>query len=1614
MTEQTTTFLTHDSDAARADEFARALLEAGYRPWEPGDAPGVVVAGAEDALVREARARWPHALVVAAGPASVDTAAALLEAGAGDVAFDARDLALRVRIALARTGCCREGHGREAESLDLLAELAGDPGSCGAAPLLRSILDHVSTGILAVSASGTVAFANRRVAEIAGVPANRMVDEANARLVLGMAPMPLRALALRGLSGESVAAEEAAWRRPGGDDIAVRCSVMPIIEHGRVHGVVITGDDITGQVAEQKEKELLAAIVASFDDAIITRDLAGRVVSWNRGAERMYGYSAAEVIGGTLPPDFLDANDGGTPMDYAGGLGNFPGRRRSLQRRRKDGSVLDVEVHVFPVTNAAGEVVNFAGVSHDITERQLAEREIARLAAIVESSHDAIVSVTPAGIIDSWNRGAERMFGYARDEVVGQPLEFVAPGWEPLAHALPHLDDPNGWPSIDGLEVECRTRDGRVIEVSMSLFPVRDAAGKVVSIASIGRDVTEQKRAQAALRRREQEFKALAAHSPDIILRFDRRGRCVYANPAAAALASRDGAWFAGRAAEDLGLRTEPDLRPAIEAAAGGGSERSSDVRIDLPGGERWFDVRFVPETDEGGTPESVLLIGRDITGRRRAEQALRESEEMLAMTYGSTPVGIAVLDSEGCFLRLNRAAASIAGWEPGELAGQPFAPLLAPEDRERMRSEYLEMLAQEEPPPPVSETWRLLHRDGGERLVAATWARFDGPGGARYSVITASDITEQRRAEDALRRAESLLHEAVTSGPVILFTFDAEGIVTMAEGGAHPEDQIDPSETVGGSVFDLYAGTDGGVEAVRRVLRGERAGFEWHVRNRWYDFHLAPMHDRDGTVTGALGVATDVTERHVAEEARRRADSYYRAVVEGTSDALYVAERGADGRFRTVVVNAAYEQMLQRPATRVLGKTALEGLGDRRTAARVEARWEQAARTGEPVHWELTTPGGGFAVGQVTPLFEPDGQCRLVVGSLRDITALRGAEQARAVAEGRLQAVIDSAPLVVLAVDASRRITVWDGAALARLGLLPGELVGSGTDAFAEYGELPAALDRALGGEACHVSLLVRDARLEVDLAPVRDRNGGVAGVVGVGIDVTDRHLAERARERAEERLRTVAENAPIVLWAIDRNGTYTLCEGSVLASLGVTTSEVVGRSVFELYANNDAVTGQVRAGLAGEAGTMVTQLSERMWLETTVAPLYDAAGEVEGLIGVSVDVTKRLMAERGMLQAQKLESLGVLAGGIAHDFNNLLVGILGNAGLALAELPETSPARPTIEAIATAGQRAAELARQMLAYSGRGRFVVQRVDINGVVSEMLHLLRASVGKSIELQCDLAAALPYVEADATQLRQVIMNLVVNGSDAIGAEPGTVRVTTGVRAVTQDALTEAHLSPELPPGDYVAIEVTDSGSGMDEETLSRIFDPFFTTKFTGRGLGLAAVLGIVRGHRGAISVRSEPGAGSVFTLFLPVAAEANTADASAPSVSGAWHGEGCVLVVDDEETVRMVTARAVETFGFRALQAHDGLAGLEMFKQHANEVACVLLDMTMPRMNGEEAFHAIREVDPNAVIVLMSGFNEQEATSRFMGETLNGFIQKPYELATLREMLREVTARRAA
>ena len=374
---------------------------------------------------------------------------------------------------------------------------------------------------------------------------------------------------------------------------------------------------------------------------------------------------------------------------------------------------------------------------------------------------------------------------------------------------------------------------------------------------------------------------------------------------------------------------------------------------------------------------------------------------------------------------------------------------------------------------------------------------------------------------------------------------------------------------------------------------------------------------------------------------------------------------------------------------------------------------------------------------------------------------------------------------------------------------------------------------------------------------------------------------------------------------------------------------------------------------------------------------------------------------SEAHAYHVQKLESIGVLAGGIAHDFNNLLHVVLGNADLARLHVAAESPAREHLDEVVRATQRAAELTQQLLAYSGRGAVESRQLDLSLEVREMGTLLRTAISKQATLAWDLAPDLPAVTADPTQVRQIVMNLITNASDALGEEPGTITLRTG-------ACEEANTAEGGATS--VFLEVTDTGCGMDSGTLQRIFDPFFSTKFTGRGLGLAAVMGIVQSHEGHVRIRTAPGEGTTFRVVLP--AVAGAADPAPRRASGAgWRGRGVVLVVEDEEGVREVVGRMLERIGFHVLQAADGVEAIHLFDEHEGTVAAVLLDLSMPRMGGQETLHRLRKRSADLPIVLMSGYTEQEMAAKILDRAGGavGFLQKPFLPDDLSSVLRHVS-----
>jgi len=399
---------------------------------------------------------------------------------------------------------------------------------------------------------------------------------------------------------------------------------------------------------------------------------------------------------------------------------------------------------------------------------------------------------------------------------------------------------------------------------------------------------------------------------------------------------------------------------------------------------------------------------------------------------------------------------------------------------------------------------------------------------------------------------------------------------------------------------------------------------------------------------------------------------------------------------------------------------------------------------------------------------------------------------------------------------------------------------------------------------------------------------------------------------------------------------------------------------------------------------------------------PMFDDEGEVIGCVVTFWDISELRKAEKQRTQiekqiqhTQRLESMGVLAGGIAHDFNNILSAILGNAALASRKvISDPLDAREKLEKVVQSCDRAAVLCRQMLAYSGKGKFVIHHINLSAMVEEITHLLEVSLDKGVFIKYALTDTLPMVEADEAQMQQLIMNLVTNANEAIGGHSGVISITTGVMHADAEYLMDCY-GDNPASGRYVYVEVSDTGCGMDTATQQKIFDPFFTTKFTGRGLGMSAVLGIVRGHDGALKLYSEQGKGTTFKFLLPASDGLADADEQAQEAEDRWQGHGLVLVVDDEETVREIAMMMLEDMGFSTLGVTNGVEALAVYREHRQEIAVVLMDLTMPKMGGEECFRELRRINPDIKVVLSSGYNEQDAVQTFTGKKLAGFIQKP-------------------
>ncbi len=824
--------------------------------------------------------------------------------------------------------------------------------------------------------------------------------------------------------------------------------------------------------------------------------------------------------------------------------------------------------------------------------------------------------------------------------------------------------------------------------------------------------------------------------------------------------------------------------------------------------------------------------------------------------------------------------------------------------------------------------------------------------------------------------------------------------------------------------------------ELCAAIKSGESAGLTW--RREVLDLHgqrtrLATLLGDAilfillliaGAMLAAAGLRSDrlIGELRLSERRTAEVRDLWQTTLSSIGDAVMVT----DAQGRVTFINPVAQQLTQYTQEQAAGQPVSEifRIVDESTRSTVESPVTRVIREGTITGLAnrtvlLARDGREIPIDDSgAPIRDQQGSVIGVVLVFRDITARRKAEEASL----RLASIVESSGDAIASQRLDGVLLSWNAAAARMFGYSEAEMVGHKLSVLApdNSDDPDRVLERLRAGEpgVHYEAVRHRKDGSPIEIAavasPIRGSAGNLIGVSRVCRDVTKTNRTLDALRESEEQLRLSAEAAQLGVWRRDL-ATGRLSGSPQLERLFGLAPGAYPSSVEEFLTlihpedRQRVSEGAVRAVFADRDFEVeyrsIRQDGEVRWMLSRGRPLY-AGGRVVALAGITMDITTRRRLEAKMQQAQKLESLGILAGGIAHDFNNLLVGILGNASLLKEETPPDSPLRGVMDNLIHASERAAHLTRQMLAYSGKGRFVVEQLDLPFQVQQIVALIDASIAKSVKIELHFEPDLPPIEADSSQIQQLIMNLVINGTEAIGPGGGTVTVSTTLREIAQDYVRDNLAGDNIPPGSYLCLEVHDNGIGMNTATQARIFDPFFTTKFTGRGLGLAAVLGIVRGHHGALTVYSEPGKGTAFKIFRP-AAHAQEPAPAAVSPSREFRGEGTILVVDDEEMVQRTLKASLERYGYTVLAASSGREAIDVLKQKQDGVSLVLLDLTMPGMSGVDTLQALLAVRADVPVIATSGYNEMEALRRF-GEGLSGFIQKPYAPRALAEKIRGV------
>jgi PAS domain S-box-containing protein len=1406
---------------------------------------------------------------------------------------------------------------------------------------------------------------------------------------------------------------------------------VPILERGgAVREWAGVHTDVTEQKLAEEAQARLAALVDSSEDAILCADIDGGVQTFNPAAEKLFGYSAAEAIGrsGFLVPSHLI--DEVREFDERIRLGQHVPSFETV-RLRKGGEPIHVSITLSPV-KIGGRVVAKSAIYRDITERKRAEAEQALLAAVVDSSEDAIICMDLDRNVQSWNRAATRLFGYSAEEVVGRsgfllPAHLVTEGVEACRRVA-------RGESVAPFETERLRKGGELVHVSITLSAVK-SSGQINAISAIFRDITAQKLAENALQESEERYRILAENVPGGVYTCTADGTCDYHNK-----------WwcdYTGKSMEELlGIGWAQTLHPDhrqwlpefwFECVRSGRTFNYEGRFLGADGIYRWFMVHAVPVKDQQGRISKWFGTCTDIEDRKQAEALLHASEARFKALIEKSHDAVALLDANGAFTYVTPALLRMSGWAAHQFLGKIYYAWKHPDDVDLAADRHAALLRQ--PGASFTGQTRLRHKDGTYFWVEATVTNLLAEPNVKALVVNIRDITERYLADQALRASEERFRAFMDHCPAVADIKDEQGRLVYVNAAWRRQFAQEPTDWQGKTNYDfwtreaadIFRASDQQCLAGNVPIEFEETGITASGEKRTMLVMKVPF--LDGGLRRVGGMAWDITDRVRAEEALRLRDRAIQAVTQG----LLITDAGqADNPI--IYVSSGFERITGYKRNEVLGRSCRFLQGQDTELAAV-ATLRAAIRAGEACSIELLnyrkdgTPFWNYL--SVSPVLDPRGKVTHFVGVQTDVTERRQMENQFREVRLRLQHVVSTSPAVLftLAIADNQALSFsWISDNL--LGIL-GHTAEAGLKPEWWLENLhPDDRDRIIL-EAATV-LFNRDCLnhefrfrhgdgnfrwTRSDMRVIRNEAGHAIEVVGAWSDITAERQLEDQFRQSQLRLQHVVSLSPAVLFTLafadNRIQNVSWISDNLLDVLGHTPESSMAADWWleNIHPEDrDRTVQKTRAELHAKGFTSHEHRFRHgngsyRWTRAALRLIRDEQGRPMEVVGAWSDITEHKQLEDQFNQSQKMEAFGQLAGGVAHDFNNLLSVVIGYGELALRALPQDHKVRGFITDIIHAAERSASLTRQLLAFSRKQVIVLKVHDVNAIVSDTKKMLERIIGEDIELVTVLPDEAGAVRADAGQLEQVLLNLAVNARDAMPKGGKLVIETKNVQL--EEGFVKAHLNVKAGP--YVMLAVSDSGCGMTEEVKARIFEPFFTTKAVGEGtgLGLATVYGIVKQAEGYIDVHSEVNFGTSFKIYLPRVNKAEKSDSEESRLSPPPQGKESILLIEDEAGLRGMLHEALMNSGYAVAVAANGKEAIQLAKS-SSAYDLIVTDVVMPGLSGRETVEQLVALYPKVKVLYMSGYTDDAVVRHGILHSQMPFLQKPFSPSALAWKVREV------